>query len=326
MGVAETIKASGMKCDELVYNTLMDGCVKANDLSAGVGLFAEMTQAGMKPSSITHSIFLRLYQRNGYKGNANEAVAQLYQHHGLERPSKMVSDKNSERGGKRGAWKGDRDRQRRQMNGHTTRGSTHELGLGPQQGPVWERAPSCRAAFPAPAPNRQFANNYQQPPQASLLGHESLLFAERTGGLHGAVPPYSSHCGDAAMRSVIPPCGVGMPSARRPDPLYGIPSHPLAYNDATLDHMPASYHGLAAAHQGPRLGEPDMMPPWANGFDFQPPILGTNYPHAGPPRKPEQDYLTGTMPSLGLGAHRMQIPANECMGYSDDSLPLTGRS
>lgn len=87
--VAETIKACGLKCDELVYNTLMDGCVKANDLSAGVGLFAEMMQSGMKPSSITHSIFMRLYQRNGYKGNASEAVAQLYQHHGLERPTSL---------------------------------------------------------------------------------------------------------------------------------------------------------------------------------------------------------------------------------------------
>ena len=88
--VAATIKGCGMQCDELVYNTLMDGCVKANDLSAGVGLFAEMASAGMKPSSITHSIFLRLYQRNGYKGNAMDAVAQLYQHHGLEKPSGTV--------------------------------------------------------------------------------------------------------------------------------------------------------------------------------------------------------------------------------------------
>merc|ERR1719336_699055 len=87
--VAETIKACGLTCDELVYNTLLDGCVKANDLSAGVGLFAEMMHSGMKPSSITHSIFMRLYQRNGYKGNASEAVAQLYQHHGLDRPASL---------------------------------------------------------------------------------------------------------------------------------------------------------------------------------------------------------------------------------------------
>merc|ERR1719443_1006167 len=85
--VAETIKSRGFHCDELVYNTLMDGCVKANDLSAGIGLFAEMTQSGMTPSSITHSILVRLYQRNGYKGDCFDAVALLYEHHGLDRPN-----------------------------------------------------------------------------------------------------------------------------------------------------------------------------------------------------------------------------------------------
>eukprot|EP00747_Dinoflagellata_sp_TGD_P193400 gnl/TRDRNA2_/TRDRNA2_59512_c0_seq1.p1 gnl/TRDRNA2_/TRDRNA2_59512_c0~~gnl/TRDRNA2_/TRDRNA2_59512_c0_seq1.p1 ORF type:complete len:706 (+),score=148.84 gnl/TRDRNA2_/TRDRNA2_59512_c0_seq1:172-2118(+) len=85
--VAETIKAKGLRCDELVYNTLMDGCVKANDITAGVGLFEEMVHNGMKPSAITHSILARLYQRAGYDEEANEAVAQLYQHHGIERPS-----------------------------------------------------------------------------------------------------------------------------------------------------------------------------------------------------------------------------------------------
>eukprot|EP00929_Paragymnodinium_shiwhaense_P102772 TRINITY_DN66002_c0_g1_i1.p1 TRINITY_DN66002_c0_g1~~TRINITY_DN66002_c0_g1_i1.p1 ORF type:complete len:593 (-),score=115.20 TRINITY_DN66002_c0_g1_i1:322-2100(-) len=102
--VAETIKARGLKCDELVYNTLIDGCVKANDLSAGIGLFAEMTASGMRPSSITLSILVRLYQRNGYKGEAFEAVAQLYQHHGLERPS--ASSERGGRGNKRGNNKG----------------------------------------------------------------------------------------------------------------------------------------------------------------------------------------------------------------------------
>jgi len=83
---AETIKARGLRCDELVYNTLMDGCVKANDITAGVGLFEEMIHSGMRPSAITHSILARLYQRAGYD-DAPAAVAQLYQHHGIERPS-----------------------------------------------------------------------------------------------------------------------------------------------------------------------------------------------------------------------------------------------
>jgi len=85
--LTEAIKVRGLRCDELVYNTLMDGCVKANDVQAGVGLFEEMIQQGMRPSTITHSILARLYQRAGYEDDANEAVAQLYRHHGIERPT-----------------------------------------------------------------------------------------------------------------------------------------------------------------------------------------------------------------------------------------------
>jgi len=85
--VAEAIKERGLRKDELVYNTLMDGCVKANDITAGVGLFEEMVQQQMRPSAITHSILVRLYQRAGYEDDVTEAVAQLYLHHGIERPS-----------------------------------------------------------------------------------------------------------------------------------------------------------------------------------------------------------------------------------------------
>merc|ERR1719272_1261153 len=85
--LAECIKQRGLRCDELVYNTLMDGCVKANDVTAGVGLFEEMVNCGMRPSAITHSILTRLYQRAGYEEDAGEAVAQLCQHHGIERPT-----------------------------------------------------------------------------------------------------------------------------------------------------------------------------------------------------------------------------------------------
>eukprot|EP00811_Abedinium_folium_P034840 NODE_7688_length_1557_cov_10.952448.p1 GENE.NODE_7688_length_1557_cov_10.952448~~NODE_7688_length_1557_cov_10.952448.p1 ORF type:complete len:279 (+),score=58.01 NODE_7688_length_1557_cov_10.952448:542-1378(+) len=86
--VVQAIKARGLRCDELVYNTLMDGCVKANDIAAGLGLFEEMVQDGMRPSAITHSILTRLHQRAGYNDNVPEALAQLYQHHGIDRPSR----------------------------------------------------------------------------------------------------------------------------------------------------------------------------------------------------------------------------------------------
>jgi pentatricopeptide repeat protein len=99
--LAEAIKSRGLRCDELVYNTLMDGCVKANDVTAGVGLFEEMVHAGMRPSTITHSILSRLYQRAGYEDDAAEAVAQLYAHHGIERPSGGDRGKGAGRRGQR---------------------------------------------------------------------------------------------------------------------------------------------------------------------------------------------------------------------------------
>lgn len=84
--VAAMIKGRGIACDELVYNTLIDGCVKVNDVCAGVGLFAEMLDNGVRPSAITTSILMRLYQRAGYAADANEAVARLYAYYGLEKP------------------------------------------------------------------------------------------------------------------------------------------------------------------------------------------------------------------------------------------------
>merc|ERR1712224_776926 len=100
--VAEAIKARGLRKDELVYNTLMDGCVKANDITAGVGLFEEMVHQAMRPSAITHSILVRLYQRAGYEEEASEAVAQLYAHHKIDRPQN--GDRSKTVGNNKKGW------------------------------------------------------------------------------------------------------------------------------------------------------------------------------------------------------------------------------
>jgi len=84
--VLEAIRERGLPCDELVYNTLIDGCVKANDLTTGLGLFEEMLREGARPSPITHSILVKLYKCSGYGQQSPEAVAVLYQHHGLQPP------------------------------------------------------------------------------------------------------------------------------------------------------------------------------------------------------------------------------------------------
>lgn len=81
----QEMKEHSLRCDELVYNTLMEGCVKADDWKAGCGLFAEMVNKGLKPSAITASILSRLFQRVGHE-DADEKVADLFMVFGLDRP------------------------------------------------------------------------------------------------------------------------------------------------------------------------------------------------------------------------------------------------
>merc|ERR1712008_286644 len=76
--VAEAIKHYGLHCDELVYNTLIDTCVRLRDIATGVGLFEEMIQNGLKPSASTYGILQNLYRRAGVKDGIDDKVAQLH--------------------------------------------------------------------------------------------------------------------------------------------------------------------------------------------------------------------------------------------------------
>eukprot|EP00913_Durusdinium_trenchii_P014287 g13405.t1 len=220
-----------MQCDELVYNTLMDGCVKANDLSAGVGLFAEMTSAGMKPSSITHSIFLRLYQRNGYKGNALDAVAQLYQHHGLEKPSGTVEKASKAAARRENRTKGNKPRPAKAAAKPKSAGSGlgAPINPGPQAGPAMQPAawqghgqmqpvPVGHQAWPVPAFGR--AVPVAPVPAAAQPGGPGFVDAsQRMPGAGGYMMP---------MNEVN----------------YGIPSRPATFAGMALDdlHLGRRFH------------------------------------------------------------------------------------
>jgi len=75
--VMEAIKARGLHCDELVYNTLIDACTRADDLSAAIGLFEEMVHSNVCPSSNTYRLLEVIYRRAGFHHLAQEAVIQL---------------------------------------------------------------------------------------------------------------------------------------------------------------------------------------------------------------------------------------------------------
>jgi len=264
--VAETIKARGLKCDELVYNTLMDGCVKANDLSAGIGLFAEMTSSGMKPSSISHSILVRLYQRNGYKADAVDAVAQLYQHHGIDRPS--AGSERSGKSGRRG------DKQRNQTNaanipttaenssggcrggdwGSANRGASQQQGNPPPQGnaPPPPPQPGQQPLQPGPQPLRPW-----QQQQEPCRTHSGSAPQHPPGVLVGPGlmhAPYAQADFDPA-RSFSGP--YPQPNAVRAPMPCGVQTMP-AMGSIAPEPVPC---GMATPEPPPQCGRYYAMPP-----------------------------------------------------------------
>jgi len=291
--VADTIKACGLKCDELVYNTLIDGCVKANDLSAGVGLFAEMTQAGMKPSSITHSIFLRLYQRNGYKTNASDAVAQLYQHHGLERPPE-----NADRGAKNtgGGRRGEKHRAQAPgaaPGGNNWTANNSSVGARPSSGAIGHNGgsavennmggddmngtwgcSSCLAGSDAVS----CLGKHGRDDQLHSSPHDDAFLQSRAGFPHVALPPVQppgSHFGHAVRQ---PPTPIGPHRsllADRDDGTFGAHSSasmPYLPIEASHGQMPGSMQQLSV------MGGPPTEPPL---YSMAPPVDGLGIDRLG---------------------------------------------
>lgn len=277
--VAATIKACGMQCDELVYNTLMDGCVKANDLSAGVGLFAEMASAGMKPSSITHSIFLRLYQRNGYKGNALDAVAQLYQHHGLEKPSGMV-----EKASKAAARRENRAKGSKSRNGAGTKQATRA-----RQGPAKQGGYDGGGTSPSmPLPVGSTQGGWQQRTQAGPYAPNSV--ADASQRLPGPGPGY--------MISV---------QTSGPGPAenvnYGIPSRPATFAGMALEDL----SGYPQGHPGAQ-GQVHAMPMHQAAPHQAPYQMGPPHAHAMAPAPHQgQQYMGCHQGPCGPGGPCIQM-------------------
>merc|ERR1740138_1488651 len=90
MRLAEELRARDLECDEIVYNSLLEGCVKAGDLQLGLKLFTEMRQRNVRPSSVTFSILVKLLSRSGRLDLALHLVSrEMREMHGVA-PTRMV--------------------------------------------------------------------------------------------------------------------------------------------------------------------------------------------------------------------------------------------
>ena len=73
-----------------MYNSLLEGCVKAGDLQLGLRLFTEMRQRCVRPSSVTFSILVKLLSRAGRLDLACHLVSrEMREMHGVA-PTRMV--------------------------------------------------------------------------------------------------------------------------------------------------------------------------------------------------------------------------------------------
>merc|ERR1719163_6225 len=74
MALSRELKTRGLKCDEIMYNSLIDGCAKANKLQEGLMVFEDMLQSRVAPSNITFSILVKLYFEAGQIAEAFRVV------------------------------------------------------------------------------------------------------------------------------------------------------------------------------------------------------------------------------------------------------------
>lgn len=245
--LAEAIKARGLRCDELVYNTLMDGCVKANDVTAGVGLFEEMVYAGMRPSAITHSILARLYQRAGYEEDATEAVAQLYRHHGIERPSGGDRPKASGRRGRGGGGGPD----------GSPHGSPHGspvTGFGHQRSDsVWSAWSETHSNFGYDAYTDPTASGASTPHGSPVPTQNTGMFLPLDAmrgippplpGMGGSDTPHSGSCramtpasGTFQSSPCMSPAGVEQ-QQQQPGQLLAVPASPATMGAQGMPALP----------------------------------------------------------------------------------------
>jgi len=59
--IVKLSKARGIKPDEILYNCILDTCVKYNRMEQAESVYRDMFQAGVKPSKITYAIMIRGY-------------------------------------------------------------------------------------------------------------------------------------------------------------------------------------------------------------------------------------------------------------------------
>merc|ERR1719272_1045417 len=77
------MKQGGVRPDEIMYNSLLDGCAQSNLVDEGLKLLEEMQQEGVRPSNYTLSILAKLMNRSRNLDRAFAIVEEVTKKHRL---------------------------------------------------------------------------------------------------------------------------------------------------------------------------------------------------------------------------------------------------
>jgi pentatricopeptide repeat protein len=77
-------KETNLKPDEIMYNSLLDGCAQNSLYAEGMELYNEMLQEGLRPSNFTLSILVKLMNRSRKVDEAFAIVKEITQKYGIK--------------------------------------------------------------------------------------------------------------------------------------------------------------------------------------------------------------------------------------------------
>jgi pentatricopeptide repeat protein len=81
----------GMKAEDSLYNTMLDGCVRQHRNDIADLVLADMKRHCVKPTNVTMSILVKMYGRRKQLWKAFEVVEESYRKYGLEANSRVKS-------------------------------------------------------------------------------------------------------------------------------------------------------------------------------------------------------------------------------------------
>merc|ERR550537_280374 len=82
--MADMQRDTNLKPDEIMYNTLLDGCAQNSLYDEGMQLYDEMLKEGVRPSNFTLSILVKLMNRSRRVDEAFSIVKEITQKYGVK--------------------------------------------------------------------------------------------------------------------------------------------------------------------------------------------------------------------------------------------------